>query len=268
VDEIVQATFDGSRPFPFLDSHIKVGDSLLGTTPALLRENIPDAAFAVLGDDDKSWTSKMRQLANTMKAIHDAHVARGELKQALILEAAVRDELRQFMETLPQAAIPAGIRADAPVAARSAVDRAAEVESDAATLAVTAAVGPELAQVWQADPAWAALETRIVDLVDDGLDPVATVRLAYGQRGFEDAESAVQVMTWRIDGLVRDHRAPGVSGTNDSEVTAALEALKAMTHGTADQAVRSPLPNPLEPRRPTQASSQTTATATDAEIGD
>jgi hypothetical protein len=215
----------------------------------------------------------MRQLANTMKAIHDAHVARGELKQALILEGVVRDELRQFMETLPQAAGPVGIGAaaagaDAPVAARPAVDRAAEVESDAARLAVTAAVGPELAQVWQADPAWAALEMRIVDLADDGLDPVATVRLAYGQRDFDDAESAVQVMTWRIDGLVRDHRAPGASGTNDPEVTAALEALKAMTHGTADQAVRSPLPNPLEPRRPTPTTSQTTPTATDAEIGD
>ena len=52
--------FDGSRPFPFLDAHLKVGNSLLGTTPALLRENIPDAAFTALGDDDKDWTSKLK----------------------------------------------------------------------------------------------------------------------------------------------------------------------------------------------------------------
>ena len=52
--------FDGSRPFPFLDSHLKVGNSLLGTTPALLRENIPDAAFTAIGDDNKIWTRKLK----------------------------------------------------------------------------------------------------------------------------------------------------------------------------------------------------------------
>lgn len=52
--------FDGTRPFPFLDAHLKVGNSLLGTTPALLRENIPDAAFTTLGGDDGGWTSKLK----------------------------------------------------------------------------------------------------------------------------------------------------------------------------------------------------------------
>ena len=49
-----------ARPFPFLDPHFRVGNALLGTTPALLRDNIPDAAFAVLGDDDKDWTAKLK----------------------------------------------------------------------------------------------------------------------------------------------------------------------------------------------------------------
>ena len=52
--------FDASRPFPFLDAHFRVGNALLGTTPALLKKNIPDVAFAVLGDDDKDWTSKLK----------------------------------------------------------------------------------------------------------------------------------------------------------------------------------------------------------------
>ncbi len=52
--------FDAERPFPFLDAHFRVGNALLGTTPKLLRDNIPDAAFAVLGDDDKGWTSKLK----------------------------------------------------------------------------------------------------------------------------------------------------------------------------------------------------------------
>jgi hypothetical protein len=52
--------FDAGRPFPFLDAHFRVGNALLGTTPALLKNNIPDVAFAVLGDDDKDWTSKLK----------------------------------------------------------------------------------------------------------------------------------------------------------------------------------------------------------------
>jgi N-6 DNA Methylase len=52
--------FDADRPFPFLDAHFRVGNALLGTTPELLRHNIPDAAFVALGYDDKTWTSKLR----------------------------------------------------------------------------------------------------------------------------------------------------------------------------------------------------------------
>jgi len=52
--------FDADRPFPFLDAHFRVGNALLGTTPELLRHNIPDAAFAVLGDDNQTWTSKLK----------------------------------------------------------------------------------------------------------------------------------------------------------------------------------------------------------------
>ena len=52
--------FDAERPFPFLDAHFRVGNALLGTTPELLRHNIPDTAFVALGDDDKDWTKKLK----------------------------------------------------------------------------------------------------------------------------------------------------------------------------------------------------------------
>lgn len=52
--------FDADRPFPFLDAHFRVGNALLGTTPELLRHNIPDEAFVALGDDDKDWTKKLK----------------------------------------------------------------------------------------------------------------------------------------------------------------------------------------------------------------
>ena len=52
--------FDAERPLPSLDSHFRVANALLGTTPALLRNNIPDTAFVVLGDDDRDWTAKLK----------------------------------------------------------------------------------------------------------------------------------------------------------------------------------------------------------------
>lgn len=52
--------FDGARPFPFLDAHFKVGNTLLGTTPKLLAGNIPDTAFKALTGDDSSWTAKLK----------------------------------------------------------------------------------------------------------------------------------------------------------------------------------------------------------------
>lgn len=62
--------FDGARPLPFLDAHLKVGNALLGTTPTLLAVNLPDVAFTVLGDDDKTWTSKLK--ARNKKERHEA----------------------------------------------------------------------------------------------------------------------------------------------------------------------------------------------------
>ncbi|MCF8784366.1 Eco57I restriction-modification methylase domain-containing protein [Rhodococcus ruber] len=60
--------FDADRPFPFLDAHFRVGNALLGTTPELLRHNIPDTAFVALGDDDKAWTSKLKARNKTERA--------------------------------------------------------------------------------------------------------------------------------------------------------------------------------------------------------
>ena len=52
------------RPLSFLDHHIKVGNALLGTTPALLADGIPDAAYTALTGDDKAtaaaWKKKNR----------------------------------------------------------------------------------------------------------------------------------------------------------------------------------------------------------------
>jgi hypothetical protein len=49
------------KPLSFLDAHIKVGNSLLGTTPALLARGVPDDAFKPLTGDDKVITSAFRK---------------------------------------------------------------------------------------------------------------------------------------------------------------------------------------------------------------
>jgi hypothetical protein len=56
---------DPGRPLSFLDHRIVLGDSLLGTTPSLLQQGIPDAAFRPIEGDDpmvaRSWLRHNRE---------------------------------------------------------------------------------------------------------------------------------------------------------------------------------------------------------------
>lgn len=49
------------KPLSFLDHHIQCGNSLLGATPALLREGIPDDAFKAIEGDDKKVCTELRK---------------------------------------------------------------------------------------------------------------------------------------------------------------------------------------------------------------
>ena len=52
------------RPLSFLDANVRVGNALLGVTPALLRKGVPDEAFKIIeGDDRKVATALKRQNA-------------------------------------------------------------------------------------------------------------------------------------------------------------------------------------------------------------
>lgn len=48
------------KPLSFLDARIRVGNSLLGTTPTLLQAGIPEDAFKELEGDDKQYARKVR----------------------------------------------------------------------------------------------------------------------------------------------------------------------------------------------------------------
>jgi hypothetical protein len=47
-------SLDSGKPLAFLDHRIKVGNSLIGATPALVVEGIPDEAFTPISGDDKT----------------------------------------------------------------------------------------------------------------------------------------------------------------------------------------------------------------------
>ncbi|MFJ6300190.1 Eco57I restriction-modification methylase domain-containing protein [Pseudarthrobacter oxydans] len=49
------------KPLGFLDARIKIGNSLLGTTPALLAGGVPDEAFGVLEGDDKKYAAEVKK---------------------------------------------------------------------------------------------------------------------------------------------------------------------------------------------------------------
>lgn len=54
-------TLDPGRPLSFLDANIQCGNSLMGTTPALLAGGIPDAAFTPITGDDKAYCTEWKK---------------------------------------------------------------------------------------------------------------------------------------------------------------------------------------------------------------
>ncbi|MFF4414908.1 Eco57I restriction-modification methylase domain-containing protein [Streptosporangium sp. NPDC001559] len=54
-------SLEPGKPLAFLDSHIKVGNALLGTTPRLVAAGIPDGAFKPIEGDDKKVASELRK---------------------------------------------------------------------------------------------------------------------------------------------------------------------------------------------------------------
>ncbi|MDE2126265.1 MAG: N-6 DNA methylase [Armatimonadetes bacterium] len=66
------------RPLSFLDHHIQCGNSLLGTTPALIKEGIPDAAFDPIEGDDKAVCAEFKRRNRTERegqgTLYDANL--------------------------------------------------------------------------------------------------------------------------------------------------------------------------------------------------
>ena len=56
------------KPLGFLDAHIKYGNALIGATPALLRDGIPDHAFMPIEGDDKKIAKTLEKLNRNERA--------------------------------------------------------------------------------------------------------------------------------------------------------------------------------------------------------
>jgi hypothetical protein len=54
-------TMDPGKPLAYLDAQIKVGNSLIGSTPKLLTDGIPDEAFQPIEGDEKAVVSSLKK---------------------------------------------------------------------------------------------------------------------------------------------------------------------------------------------------------------
>jgi hypothetical protein len=75
------------KPLSFLDHHIRVGNSLLGTTPELIAEGIPEGAFKVIEGDDGDACAALKK-RNKGELLGFGGLFAKE-------DAALRDKLRQ-----------------------------------------------------------------------------------------------------------------------------------------------------------------------------
>jgi hypothetical protein len=83
------------KPLSFLDHHIRVGNSLLGTTPALIAGGLPDEAFnPIEGDDKKACTELKKRNRAEGKGLGSLFVAEdAERAEALRSAAKAVDEM-------------------------------------------------------------------------------------------------------------------------------------------------------------------------------
>ena len=89
------------KPLSFLEHHIQCGNSLLGTTPALLKKGIPDGAFEPLEGDDKAICRILKKKnkaereggqRSLLEAMHEAGDALRDVALALAGLDAVLDD--------------------------------------------------------------------------------------------------------------------------------------------------------------------------------
>jgi hypothetical protein len=87
------------KPLSFLDHHIMCGNGLLGVTPRLLDEGVPDEAFVPIEGDDKP-TARARKKTNANERDHRGHGFLGLVFDTGTMTAPIATEMNSI-EALP-----------------------------------------------------------------------------------------------------------------------------------------------------------------------
>jgi len=93
---------EAGKPLSFLDHHIRCGNSLLGATPKLIAEGIPDDAFNAIEGDDKKACAALKKL--------NARERRGFGELFVLEDSATSERLQQAavaVENLPDDSVRA-----------------------------------------------------------------------------------------------------------------------------------------------------------------
>lgn len=79
------------RPLSFLDSHVQVGNALLGTTPELMAKGIPDAAWEPIEGDDRKTASLLKKrnkaAAEGQRGLESLWARKGDDEAAAVVNA-------------------------------------------------------------------------------------------------------------------------------------------------------------------------------------
>lgn len=74
------------KPLSFLDHHIRVGNSLLGATPELIVQGIPDDAFNPIEGDDKKVCSALKKRNRTERGDASGRFAQRDMVHLMVAE--------------------------------------------------------------------------------------------------------------------------------------------------------------------------------------
>jgi len=155
------------RPLSLLDGHVKVGNALLGTTPALLADGIPDAAFAAIEGDDKATCSSLRK---RNKAERSGQGMFGAVDTAASVAGTLATETAAIEAIVPHSL------ADVHVAAKRLRDLDASPEARRARLAADAWCA---AFVVPKNPGCQAITQSGLDAIQQGSAPVELVEAVH-----------------------------------------------------------------------------------------
>ncbi len=166
-------SMQAGRPLSFLDAHVKVGNALLGTTPALLAGGIPDAAFTTLTGDNKPFTTALKK---RNKAERETTSDTGSLFDLVDVGESTID-LRGRLSKAVAPAIGAPRLREVHAAQRAYAQYQASPELSRERLHADAWCA---AFVQTKTPGTTAITTGVLDSLHDGTAPDALVRAVQG----------------------------------------------------------------------------------------